>query len=83
MLYNHQKAQSFCEYQGLVYDWTQAEIADKTLYDAGLSQDSFDAAMQLHISEVKRLFTPKTYTFKCRVLLAAMFLFNLSFIKSK
>lgn len=83
MFYNHQKAKSFCEYQGLRYDEQQAAIADAMLYKAGLSQDSFDAAMSLHISEVKRLFTPSTYTFKQRLFIGAYFIFNLRFPSKK
>jgi len=77
MFYNHQKAKSFCEYQGLNYDQTQASIADAMLYKAGLTQDQFDAAMQLHISEVARLFTTKNYTLKQRIRAAIFFLFKL------
>ncbi len=83
MFYNHQKAKAFCEYQGLHYCETMAGVADAMLYKTGLSQDSFDAAMQLHISEVARLFSPKNYTFRQRVRIALFFLLNGSLPKQK
>ena len=78
MNFDWRPSMSYARSLGLIWvDFDSALVnADKEAHELGFRQDQFDAAMRHHLWQVKRLFTPQTYSWRTRLLLALHFLFG-------
>lgn len=75
--YDLTKAKWYCEYLGLVWfgdEYVAAVVRDAELH--GFNQAQFDIAMWHCLWHVRTLFTPKSYKWWGRILLAGHFLFG-------
>lgn len=67
---------AYCAERGLAFDYEAAHAADETFYALDLPQAVVDRAMRLHIDTVCRLFEPRTYRWRHRILIALNFIFR-------
>jgi hypothetical protein len=74
--YDHSTGMIRCAKRHLAWDAEGAAAADKAAKKAGLTQAQFDAALDLYMDQVVRLFDPKTYPLIGRLALAFHFLFG-------
>lgn len=75
--YDYTASKLFCEQNGM--NWLGDEFvraADHDAFNLQFTQEQIDLAMRHHIWQVKFLFSPKSYTFKNRFILALHFLFG-------
>lgn len=74
MHYSYDKSRQLCAEQGLVFDERVIQSIDPHFKLHKFTQTQVDAALQAHIYEVKRLFTPKNYSLGQRIKIALYFL---------
>ena len=76
MNYNYSGAAAYAKAIGVEFFESWVENFDQQAQAFGFSQAQVDIAMQHHLWHVKFLFSPKTYNFKQRLMLAGHFLFG-------
>ena len=77
MNYDYTASEAYCKSIGLF--WLGDDFvrdADTEAHALGFTQEQVEAAMRHHLWQVKWLFTPSTYNWKQRILLALHFLFG-------
>lgn len=78
LYYDYTASKAYAENIGLVWLGDKfVESADKEAYSLNFTQPQVDAAMRHHLWQVKWLFTPRSYSFIQRILIALHFLFNI------
>jgi hypothetical protein len=73
--YDYVQSRKYCEQIGLV--WLGDDFianADADAFTFSFTQAQVDVAMRHHLWQVKHLFTPASYPFRTRLLLALYFL---------
>jgi hypothetical protein len=72
--FNYTASKQFCYEIGLVWIDGMVEAPDLDAWLHGFTQEQVDIAMRHHLWQVKFLFTPRTYRWWQRILLAFFFL---------
>ena len=76
--YRYDDARQYCKGRGMAFREELIDEPDEMFKAAGLTQTQVDMVMREHINAMKRLFNPKTYSWKDRLALAARFLFGIA-----
>ena len=74
--YNYEVWPDYCKAHGLIWIPEWVENFDQLAKAHGYTQAQVDIAIQSHLVQVEHLFSPKTYNWKQRILLALWFLFG-------
>lgn len=76
--YDLSYVKSYCNDMGL--EWDEVSFIDihSDLKELNVTQWQFDCIFTLHINHVVKCFTPKSYTFGQRIVIAMFFLFGKS-----
>lgn len=77
--YDYTSTKAYCKKIGLHWlgdDFSFLVSADKAAKDVGMTQQQVETVMVFHLSTTKYLWTPSTYKFIGRLVIAFCFLFN-------
>ena len=74
--YDDREIRETCRELGMPVDEEGLKQARRTAVIVGLTQEQFDAALNMHAYRMKFLFSPKSYDWRTRLALAWHFLFN-------
>lgn len=69
---------AYCAQLGMEFREQDVPDADQQFEEAGLTQEQAEVCFRIHAHRIKYFFTPSTYVWKHRFLLALHFLFGRS-----
>lgn len=72
--YDHSNGKAYCEMLEMPWDEDFASRIDELAHEAGLNQEQWDLMVREYAWRVKWMFTPTTYSFTQRIMLALHFL---------